>query len=169
MSANDASSFATLSEIRPDRTRGLDAFIDSCSWTAWPADFAPDMWLLVLIDERPRWLEAERLGYGSEIEWRDNSHAPALPAVGELPPDWLPPLLEDVQVRYPGWRLTGDEHQPASDRLDAHFARLQEAKQLEVAARHAQEAEDARRRAEVDREARERAIDADRALWGRTE
>ena len=57
-------------------------------------------------------------------------------------------------------------HQRAHDRLDAHFGRRQEAKQLEVADRQARDADEARRRADVDREAHEQAVEQTRELYG---
>jgi len=69
-----------------------------------PADFGGEnTWLLVLLDERVRWLEAERLGHSHHAVIRDGpGHAPELPTVGELPEEWVMPVVEDVGARYPG-------------------------------------------------------------------
>jgi hypothetical protein len=161
-----AADIAPLSATRPDRTGGLSAFTDACSWVDRPAGFGGDAWLLVLLDERCRWLEAERLGHTRGAVLRDHAAAAELPSVGELPAEWIVPLVEDVRARDPGWRLAGGDDEPVHDRLDAHFAARQEARQLEVAARQTDEAEQARRRADVDRETDRRAVEQARDLYG---
>jgi hypothetical protein len=159
-----ATSAPKLSETRPDRERGLSAFVDGCSWLDRPADFAPDTWLVVLIDERTRWLEAERHGHSRGTVLRDSPLD--LPTVGELPAEWIVPVVEDVKARDPRWDLAGDDDQRAHDRLDAHFRRRQAARAAEVADRQAREADEARRRADVDRETHERAVEQTRAFYG---
>jgi hypothetical protein len=161
-----AADIAPLSATRPDRTGGLAAFTDACSWVDRAASFGGDRWLLVLLDERCRWLEAERLGHSHHVVLRDHAGAPELPSVGELPAEWVTPLLEDVRARYPGWRLAGGDDEPVHDRLDAHFAARQDARRLEVAARQSDEAEQARRREDVDRETDRRAVEQARDLYG---
>src|SRR5207342_3246939 len=115
----------------------------TCSWVDRPGDFGGDSWLLVLVDERVRWLEAERLGHSRFTVIRDSPGAPELPLVGEVPDSWIAPIVDDVEARYPGWRLAGDERQPIHDRLDAHFGARQETKRLEVAAREARDVDEA--------------------------
>jgi hypothetical protein len=166
VSTATAASHVTLSKTRPDRTRGLSAFTEACSWVDRPADFGGDQWLLTLLDERCRWLQAERHGHSHLAVIRDSPGAPELPRVGELPAEWIVPIVEDVQARYPGWRLAGDEHQPIHDRLDAHFARRQEARQLEVAAREARDRDDAARRRDAEAEADRQAAEQTRELYG---
>jgi hypothetical protein len=155
-----------LSATRPHRTTGLSALIDTCSWVDRPHDFAPDTWLAVLLDERVRWLEAERRGHSYHAVIRDRPGAPELPLVGELPAEWIVPIVEDVQARYPGWDLAGDDHQPAHDRLDAHFGARQAARAAEVAAREARDADETRWREEAEQETDRLAVERDRALYG---
>jgi hypothetical protein len=157
-----------LSATRPHRTTGLSALLDTCSWVDRPHDFAPDTWLAVLLDERCRWLEADRAGHGHGVQraYRDERHAPELPTVGELPADWLPPLIEDVQARYPRWRLHGGEAALLIERLDAHFRRRQAARTAEVAAREARDADETRWREEAEQDTDRLAVERDRALYG---
>jgi hypothetical protein len=164
--ARQTPSHAKLSATRPDRAHGLAAFVDTCSWVERPADYGGDTWLLALLDERVRWLEAERHGHTQGTVISGAGPGAELPAVGELPAEWIVPIVEDVKARYAGWELAGDDHQRAHDRLDAHFGRRQEAEQLEVPDRQTRDADEARRRADVDREAHEQAVEQTRELYG---
>ena len=155
-----------LSAIRPGRMRGLAAFVDTCSWTERPGDYGPDTWLLTLLDERVRWLEAERHGHTHGTIIRATDSAPELPAIGELPAEWIAPIVEDVKTRYPGWELAGGRGKSMRERLDEHFRRLQATKGLELADRLRHDHEQARRREQAEGEAERRAIDNVRALYG---
>jgi hypothetical protein len=152
-----------LSETRPDRTGGLAAFVETCSWADVRGSFAPDCWLLALVDERCRWLETERRGHSRGAVLRNGGE---LPRVGELPADWIEPLIEDVQARYGGWRLAGDDDTPLIDRLDQHYGARQETKQREVAARRAHDDAEARRREDGAAEADRLVRANERALYG---
>jgi hypothetical protein len=154
---------APLSATRPDRTAGLAAFVDGCSWVDRPSDFAPDCWLAVLLDERVRWLEAEQHGHSHGAVLRDG---PSLPAVGDLPEGWLLPVIEDIEARYAGWRLAGDQDTPLIDRLDAHYAARQAVKRQEVDGREAHDADEERKRREAGAEADRVVAERDRALYG---
>jgi hypothetical protein len=103
-----AASAPSLGESRPDRTCGLSAFVETCSWADRPGDFGGDRWLLVLLDERVRWLDAERHGHSRLAVIRDRPGAPELPLVGELPAEWIVPIVDDVEARYTGgvWPAT---------------------------------------------------------------